>query len=103
VCGRRESAHARVLCFSRQFRRDGPYFTSIESEITQRAVIELAKYIARSFRLLMLLVARVRSPGDGNGCLDRGNDVLAEDEPAMGTSGVIQRVTRRPRMRCRVG
>ena len=68
---RQQSAHAGVLCFSRQFRRDRRYFASVKAKIAECAVIELVKCVADGSRLSTLPVARMRSAGDCADCLDR--------------------------------
>ena len=72
------STHAGVLCFSHKFRRDRTYFAAVETEIAQRAVIELAKCVVGIPLLPVLPVARERSAYDCTGCLDCGDDDLAE-------------------------
>ena len=88
---------ARVLRFSRHFRRDRRYFAAVEAEIAQHAVIELAQCIVGSSRLPTLPVARVHSACDCANGPDRRDDHSAEDERAMRASGVVHLVTRRPR------
>jgi hypothetical protein len=87
---RQASTHAGALCFSRNFRRDRPYFAAVKAETAQRVVIKLAKCVVDSHRLSALPVVRERSACECAGYLDHRDDDPAEGERAMGASSVIR-------------
>jgi hypothetical protein len=97
---RQKNAQSGALRLSREFSRNRAYFAAVETQVSQHAVIELAKRVAERACLAALSIARVRFACECADCPHHLGKDLGESERALDPCRTMQFVRARRSGRC---